>query len=173
MAETGRRSTDAAWLCHACRAAVVAAALLSLPAGAAAQDGAAGAPAHTGEFWQRDVLSGDWGGLRSSLEAKGLKLGLNYIGETLGNPSGGLRHGTIYEDRLEAVADLDLEKAMGWSGGVFHVNAYRIDGRGLSASYLGNNLLTASNIEAARATRLFDLWLQQTLFDGLLSVRAV
>src|SRR6266853_1779525 len=49
---------------------------------------------------------------------------------------------------------------------------YQIHGRGLSANYLGNNLLTASNIEASRATRLFDLWLQQQLFGGLLSVRA-
>jgi len=46
---------------------------------------------------------------------------------------------------------------------------YQIHGRGLSANYLGNNLLTASNIEASRATRLFDLWLQQQLFDGLSS----
>jgi porin len=127
---------------------------------------------HKGGLWQRDVLTGDWNGLRSSLETKGLRLGLNYIGEVLGNPAGGVSHGTIYEGRLEGVLDLDLEKAIGWTGGTFHANAYQIHGRGLSANYLGNNLMTASNIEAARTTRLFDLWLQQTLFDGFLSVRA-
>jgi porin len=152
-------------------AALFVAALLAAPITAAAQDAdAAAAPPPTG-LWERDTLTGDWGGLRTSLEEKGLKLGLNYIGEVLGNPAGGASHGAIYEGRLEMIADLDLEKAMGWTGGLFHVNAYQIHGRGLSANYLGNNLLTASNFEASRATRLFDLWLQQELFDGLASVR--
>jgi porin len=127
---------------------------------------------HKSGLWTRDVLTGDWNGLRSSLEEKGLKLGLNYIGEVLGNLAGGVSHGTVYDGRLEMVLDLDLEKAVGWTGGTFHANAYQIHGRGLSANYLGNNQLTVSNIEATRATRLFDLWLQQTLFDGFLSVRA-
>jgi hypothetical protein len=32
---------------------------------------------HKGGLWTRDVLTGDWNGLRSSLGEKGLKLGLN------------------------------------------------------------------------------------------------
>lgn len=123
-------------------------------------------------MWRRETLTGDWGGLRSSLKDKGLQLGIVYIGEALGNPAGGVRHGVIYEGRLEGVVDVDFEKAVGWTGAAFHVNAYQIHGRGLSANYLGNNLLTASNFEATRATRLFDLWLQQKFFDGALSVRA-
>jgi porin len=130
------------------------------------------AASHDGELWERDVLTGDWGGLRSSLEEKGLQLGLNYIGEVLGNPSGGVSHGAIYQGRLEMLINLDLEKALGWKGGVFHANAYQIQGRGVSTTHLGNNLLQTSNIEAARSTRLFDLWLQQDFFDGFLQVRA-
>jgi porin len=151
--------------------ALLAAAVLADPITAAAQHGEEAAPSYKAGLWERDALTGDWGGLRSSLEEKGLKLGLNYIGEAFGNPAGGVSHGAVYEGRLEMVADLDLEKAMGWTGGLFHVNAYQIHGRGLSANYLGNNLLTASGIEASRATRLFDLWLQQKLFDGAVSVR--
>jgi porin len=181
--------------CRSHRAAVIAVAtvagLLTLPPGVAAQDSEAmpepeiqrttpatetereseAGESHKGGLWERDVLTGDWNGLRSSLEKKGLKLGLNYIGEVLGNPVGGVKHGTIYEGRLEAVLELDLERAVGWTGGTFHVNAYQLHGRGLSANYLGNNQLTASSIEASRSTRLFDLWLQQTLFDDRLSVR--
>jgi porin len=129
------------------------------------------ANSHGGGLWQREVLTGDWGGLRTSLEDKGLRLGLNSIDEAFGNPAGGVSHGAIYEGRLDMVVDLDLEKAVGWSGATFHINAYQIHGRGLSANYLGNNLLTASSIEASRASRLYHLWLQQTLFDELLSVR--
>jgi porin len=135
------------------------------------QDAEQPALSHEGGLWERDVLTGDWGGRRSSLEAKGLTLGLNYIGETLGNLAGGAGHGAIYEGRLEMMGELDLDKLMGWTGGLFHVNAYQIHGRGLSANYLGNNLLAASSIEAARTTRLFDLWLQQEMLDGLASLR--
>jgi porin len=153
------------------RIALLAAVALTAPIGAVAQDSEEEAPSHDGGLWERDVLTGDWGGRRSALEAKGVKLGLNYIGEALANPTGGASHGTIYEGRLEMVGELDLEKLMGWSGGLFHVNAYQIHGRGLSANYLGNNLLTASGIEAVRSTRLFDVWLQQEMLEGRLSLR--
>jgi porin len=164
------RDGASGWL----RAGVIAALAATVLAGslaAAAQDGEEAASSHAGALWERDVLTGDWGGGRSALEAAGMKLGLNYIGEALGNPTGGASHGAIYEGRLEAVGELDLEKLVGWSSGLFHVNAYQIHGRGLSASYLGNNLLTASGIEAVRSTRLFDLWLQQEMLDGLVSLR--
>jgi porin len=129
------------------------------------------APSHEGGLWERDVLTGDWGGRRTALEAKGVKLELNYMGEALGNATGGVSHGAVYEGRLEVVGELDLEKLMGWRGGLFHVSADQIHGRGLSANYLGNNLLTASGFEAERATRLFELWLQQQMLDGLVSLR--
>jgi len=130
-----------------------------------------GAPSHEGSLGQRDVLTGDWGGLRTTLEEKGLKLGANETGEVLGNVTGGIKRGAVFEGRLEMLLDLDLDKAVGWSGATFHANAYQIHGRGLSANDLGNNILTASGIEATRATRLFDLWLQQEFFDGSLSAR--
>ena len=154
-------------------AALAAAAILTAPFAAMAQD-ATTAPAGEKEsgLWQRETLTGDWGGLRSALEERGFQIGVVYTAEALGNPAGGVGHGAIYEGRLETALDVDLEKAVGWTGAAFHANAYQIHGRGLSANYLGNNLLTASNIEASRATRLFDLWLQQKLFDGALSVRA-
>jgi porin len=128
-------------------------------------------PPHQGGLWERDLLTGDWDGWRSRLEGQGVQLGVNYIGEVLGNSTGGTRRGAIYEDRIEMLVTVDLDKQLGWSGATFHANAYRIDGRGLSANDLGN-LLTASNIEATRATRLFDLWLQQDLLSGALQVRA-
>lgn len=163
---------------RAMAALAVAAAIWAAPAAAKDSD-ASEAPAgadeavneHKGGLWQRDLLTGDWGGLRTSLEDKGLRLGLNSIDEVFGNPAGGDHHGVIYDGRLDMVIDLDLEKAVGWSGGTFHINAYQIHGRGLSANYLGNNLLTATNTEASRASRLYHLWLEQALFDDLLSVR--
>jgi porin len=163
---------------RAIRIASLSAALVSWAVCAMAQEAPPNAadqpPAnpHAGGFWERDVLTGDWGGARTDWENRGVQLGANYIGELLGNPVGGVRRGAIYEGRLELLINLDLEKLAGWSGATVHANAYQIHGRGLSANDLGNNLLLASGIEAERSIRLFDLWLEQQLLDGLLSIRA-
>lgn len=72
-------------------ALVAAAAALTAPAAASAQSEAAPAAAtppardEDAGLWRRETLTGDWGGLRSSLKDKGLQLGIVYIGEALGN----------------------------------------------------------------------------------------
>ena len=126
---------------------------------------------HEGDFWTRDALTGNWGGKRSALEDAGVVIAADSIDEVLGNVTGGTKTGAIYEGRLEVLTTLDLEKLISWSGATLHANAYQIHGRGLSANNLGN-LMTASNIEATRSTRLFDLWLEQILANGTLSIRA-
>src|SRR3954451_7859739 len=115
-------------------------------------------------------LLGDLWGARTALEKAGISFSLTYIGETLGNRSGGLRRGTVYEGRLDAQFDADLEKLIGWSGATFHTNAYQIHGHGLTRYYLGN-LMTASGIEALPSTRLYELWLEQKLFNDKVAVR--
>ncbi len=116
-------------------------------------------------------LLADPGGLRAALWEKGFKYQLNYLGDLLRNQNGGLRRGTAYSSRLELVVDGDLEKAAGWSGASVHLNAYLINGSGLSRSYVGN-LMTVSNIEALPATRLYEAWMEQKLADGKMAVRA-
>ncbi len=84
-------------------AVAIAAALLGWAFCAAAQE-APPAPAagdqpaqspHAGGFWERDLLTGDWGGMRTDWENHGVLLGANYTGEILGNPTGGVRQGAI------------------------------------------------------------------------------
>src|SRR4051794_27982314 len=71
---------------------------------------------------------GDLWGLGPALEKRGITFSLTYIGETLGNSSGGARRGTIYEGRLDGQLDVDLEKLVGWSGATFHTTANRSPG---------------------------------------------
>jgi porin len=136
-------------------------------ANTASDSGAAAPPAG---FWDRDRLTGDWGGLRNDLANRGITLTLVEKAETLGNVSGGVRTGFIFEGLLTAGLGVDLDKAFGWCGGLFYVDAYQIHGHGLSAGNL-HNLFTVSGIEANRSTRLHDLYLEQSLWHDALSVR--
>lgn len=122
------------------------------------------------EIFKSPNLTGDWGGARPKLEDQGIQFGGDEIFETLGNLDGGQRQGAIGEGRLELFANIDMAKAFGLTGLIFHANAYQIHGEGLTGHYLGN-LITVSNIEAPPSTRLFDLWIQQSLFDDTVSLR--
>jgi porin len=122
------------------------------------------------DIFKSPNLTGDLGGERTKLEDAGLQLGGDEIFETLGNLDGGLRQGAIGEGRLEVFANVDMAKTFGLSGLIFHANAYQIHGEGLTGHDLGN-LITVSNIEAPPSTRLFDLWLQQSLFNDSVSLR--
>ncbi len=112
----------------------------------------------------------DPGGIRSALGREGITFHVNYIGEGLGNPTGGVKQGAFYDGRLELALEADLEKTIGWPGLSFFVNVYQIHGFSLSANNLGV-LMPVSFIEALPDTRLFELWLDQKLFDGKLSIR--
>jgi porin len=99
--------------------------------------------------------------LDDALKPYGIRPSLSYTGEVLGNGSGGIRRGAIYDGRLDFGVDADLEKLFGWSGTKFHANVINNHGDGLSREYLGN-LMTVSNIEAINHTRLYELWIEKT-----------
>jgi porin len=143
--------------------------IATLLAARASFAGPADTPAES--FFDRAALTGDWAGLRSDLSNSGVALDATEVSELLGTVSGEPCCGTVYEGRLELDLDIDLDRIVGLHDATIHASAYQIHGRGLSKNYLANNLLTASNIEAARAFRLFDLWVQKGFFNGSFSVR--
>ncbi|MFQ3454856.1 hypothetical protein PMN64_16350 [Bradyrhizobium sp. UFLA01-814] len=49
--------------------------------------------------------------LPNPLQKYGVKFAATYIGETLGNPSGGLKQGSVYEGRLNLAVDLDCKSS--------------------------------------------------------------
>ncbi len=126
-------------------------------------------PPATG-FWQRPNLLGDFGGLRSGLAGRGVSFGLLETSEVLGNPTGGIRQGVVYEGLTEASMGLDLDKLFGLANGVINVSAFQIHGRGLSTNDIGN-LNNVSSIEATRGTKLFELFYQQGFVGGKVDVR--
>jgi porin len=123
------------------------------------------------DLWQRDKLTGDWGGARTKLSQRGIDITFNYIGETLGM-LGGIRQGVSYEHRFELSIDTDLDKLLGWSGATAHTTFYQIGhAHGTPAADYVGSIADPSNIEAVPATRLFTAWFQKNFLDSKVSVR--
>ena len=108
--------------------------------------------------------------LPNPFQKYGVKFAATYIGENLGNVSGGLKQGSVYEGRLNLAVDVDLQKLVGLPDLTFHANMFQIHGDGLSRSYL-LNFLGASGIEALSSTRLYEMWIERKWGD-FLSIRA-
>ena len=113
---------------------------------------------------------GDPGGLRASLAQRGVTYSLVFIGETLGNPTGGTRQGIIGEGRLDLQVNVDLKTAVDLDGATLHANGYKIFGDGLSRTDL-LNLSLASGIEAEPSTRLYEAWFEQSVLDGKVALK--
>ena len=107
---------------------------------------------------------------RQILKDAGITFKLHEESEVWTNLAGGGHQGTSYNGLTIAKLDVDLDKAAGWKGAEFSVEAFDIHGHGPSRSLVGNMQLV-SNIEATPSLKLYDLWLNQTVFDGRLSVR--
>ncbi len=115
-------------------------------------------------------LFGDWQGVRPRLAERGLEFSVEYFSEVLGNVSGGLKRGAIYDGLLKVAVDLDLEKLMSAPGTQFHVSGLYPHGRSLSEHYVGD-LFTLGNLDAPDEPRLFEFWLEQPLGQDAVTLR--
>jgi porin len=116
------------------------------------------------------TLLGDVGGVRPALAKYGISLGVQTINDLLGNPTGGRAQGATNEGATEMSLGVDLQKAAGVKGGVFNVSAFQHYGPGLSACCI-DNLNLVSSVEAIQSTYLFELWYQQSAFNGAIDFR--
>jgi porin len=140
--------------------------------------GAAGAPAaglaqtasDGANLWQRDTLTGDWGGLRSRLANAGLTFALQQQSEYWVNTVGGFSRGGAADGLLTASLSVDLDKAVGWQGGSVFASGFQIEGVGPTPLRVGA-LQLISSLEATESTKLYDLWFEQQLFAGKFSLR--
>ena len=140
--------------------------------GTGSRGSSGGEPGFTTQLFasSRSNLLGDIFGLRTFAGQYGISFGLTETSEVFGNVTGGVRQGADYDGLTTISAGLDTKKAFGWSGGTFNVSALQIHGRNLSTDDL-DDLQTASGIEANRATRLWELWFDQTFGDGKADVK--
>ena len=107
---------------------------------------------------------------RQKLQELGVTVKLQEQSEIWANLTGGGKQGLSYNGLTTGEVDVDLDKLVGWKGATFTAVAFDIHGHGPSRSLVGNQQLI-SNIEATPSVKLYDLWLEQHLFDDKLSVR--
>lgn len=119
------------------------------------------------------LLSGllsDFHKVRQQLKDKGITFSLHERSEVWGNVAGGGHRAASYDGLTIAKLNLDLDALFDWRGANFFVSAFDIHGHGPSRALVGNQQLI-SNIEAAPSIKLYDLWLEQTLFENSLWIR--
>jgi len=117
-----------------------------------------------------ETLLGDWGGFRTGWSDHGFDFTVQYIGEVVGNVSGGTRRGTVYNGLVNLASDVNFAKLAGWQGGLFHTAMLYPHGKSLTDKYV-NDLFVLSNLDASDDVHLFELWLEQNVSDGKFSVR--
>ncbi|HKQ54859.1 MAG TPA: carbohydrate porin [Methyloceanibacter sp.] len=111
----------------------------------------------------------DVGGARAALARSGIGVGGAYFAEPFYN-WGGFDQGGEYQGVLELYVNADMNKLGLWKGLCFHANGFQIHGNSITAANIGS-LAPVTSLEATDATRLFELWLEQTIIKDKLSVR--
>jgi porin len=84
-----------------------------------AQDSSTKNP-YSEDFWSRSTLTGDWGGLRTELAAKGVTLDMSITQVGQGVVGGGKNGAWKYGGRGDLVLNLDSGKLGLWPGGFFN-----------------------------------------------------
>jgi porin len=116
------------------------------------------------------ALTGDWGGVRSSLKERGIQFLGDYTSELFGNPAGGRQRGAVVDGLARLFLDVDLEKTLGWNGAAFRVSGLYAHGTSGSLRYVGDAAFFSS-IDAYDGVRLLDFWVEQHLFDEKAALR--
>jgi porin len=107
--------------------------------------------------------------IRKSLADLGFGLGGSYVGEAFAN-TGGINQGGKYDGVLTLNLNANLKKMGLWKGLCLSASAFQIHGQSITADNIGS-LMPVSNLEATPATRLFELWVEQHMFNDVLAVK--
>ncbi len=153
---------------------LVALAVAMLPVtGALAEDGnvgdevplPAGSASTSGGGWLNgDYLTGDWGGKRTELAAKGYTFFAYYNAIVASNVGGGNEQGTALAGDLYAGMTIDLQKAFGWDGWTFNLSG--IDRSGASIDDDVGSIYSVMQLVGGQTYFLYNVSLEKTWADG-------
>ncbi len=118
-----------------------------------------------------ECLTGNWSGLREKLSGRGVDITSTYVIDLLTNVAGGVReHRFRYDSSWGLDINVDLEKAYGLNGLQFHVSGLWRQGKNLAGD-IGNRF-PPSSIYGSEQVRLYNLYLEQAMFNNKVSLKA-
>jgi len=123
------------------------------------------------EWWDGEVLSGDWWGIRNYMDDSGVELSASYTNNIAGNPVGGQSQGFTYTDNVSFGLQLNFEELIGWKGLTFDVSGLNRAGSNLSADYIGNQF-TVQQVYGGQTAMFYALVLDQRFLDDKISLKA-
>lgn len=103
-------------------------------------------------------------GWADRLEQRGFATSMSLTGLWIGDVSGGVKTGGVYNSLGVFEADADLAKLVNLSGGTLHGSVYWIRGRSASYEFVGDALVV-SNLDGFDSIRLYELWAEQRFAD--------
>jgi porin len=118
----------------------------------------------------QEHLFGDWAGLRTSLEARGITPTVTFVIDALGNPSGGLHHGFRQANNLGVDLRFDLDKLFGFTGAAFDISFSARNGESLSQQDIGN-VFSVQQVFGGQTYRLVNVAYEQRLLDDRVQFR--
>lgn len=119
---------------------------------------------------ERETATGSWFGARPALAERGVEVFGGYTVDVLGNTTGGEKRSAVAAGLLDLGLQADLERLVGWPGGAFRAAVFHLTGDDASQLLVGN-LFTLSNIAGPSGWRLYELWLEQSFFEGRLAIQ--
>ncbi|MCD2453693.1 carbohydrate porin [Methylicorpusculum oleiharenae] len=108
------------------------------------------------------TLTGDWGGVRSTLLEYGISIDIANTGDLLVN-SRGVSSDVRYANLLETSLTADMEKLVGLSGGTVYIMALGTHGK--DPGEATGSITAPSNLAANDTFKLFEAWYEQSLFN--------
>ena len=122
-------------------------------------------------FEKADHISGDWGGARARLFDSGVEMFGFYNSIYNGNVSGGIHSGhATYVDDIFVGFKLDLEKLIGWRGGLFVVSGINRNGDDLTTKYVGS-IFSAQQCVGGQRPFLYQVYVQQKFADNKITAK--
>lgn len=112
-------------------------------------------------IFKRNTLTGDWGGVRTSLADNGITLDAVYTGDFFSNLSGGIHRSGTYLDNVDLILILNAENLVGWENAALFL--YVLGNQGGNPSENAGDVQGLSNIAAFNTWKLYEAWLQQNL----------
>ena len=120
----------------------------------------------------REQLLGDWGGLRSTLEQKGVDAEAVLTLDVLANLQGGIRRGGVLLGNVDLTFNVDTARAGWWQDGTFFLYLLGNFNAGGPLTDKVGDLQGTSNIEADQAVKIYQAWYEHRFLEDRFSVLA-